>query len=201
MKAARETAGAGPLPARSRFGTWVAPVLVCGWSLFAVACDPSPYIYHEHVLYNFSDEGFLAPGMLQTIGVAPLERQKEDAPGVARSACVKRAARMARRRALRVVLHTRFDLPGGQGPGGQTAQGLEQDYAFPLTERDYIRGEIAFAELLGRGYIALQDLRSARECSIVFRIKGDDLPGEIRSVAVSFRPEGRVRRSRITPVP
>lgn len=150
-------------------------------------CQPSAFVYHENVLYNFSSEGFLAPGMLQTMATLPVEQEAAPSLAAARAVCVKEAAREARRRAVRVMLHTRFDLPGqaGGSPGA-----LESDYPFPLSERDYIRGEIAFDALLERGYIALQDLRLARECTIVFRIKGRDLPDEIRAVPVRFRPEG-----------
>ncbi len=166
-----------------------APLLLL--AALALTCEPSPYIYHEHVVYNFSSEGFLAPDLLQTVGVAPLDREREQAPGSARSACVKNATRAARRRALRVLLHTHFNLPGSREEQAASQAGdLERDYPFPLTERDLIRGEIEFAGLLERGYIALQDLRAARECTIVFRIKGRDLPGEIRSTPVDFEPEG-----------
>ena len=151
-------------------------------------CSPSPYLLNKHAVYNFTDQGFLTPDLLQTRGGASLPRHADIRE--ARRICLERALHRAVRRALCVLLHTHFDI-GVEGSVRPNAVegGFATDYPHPFTERDYIRAEIDFGPILRKGFIALQDLRSAQECTIVFRIMDSDLPGQIRGLKLTFTPE------------
>lgn len=149
-------------------------------------CAPPAYISQKHARYDFQTEGFLSPRILQTIG------RHESDPGQTRQACLEQALDQAVRRAVRVFLHTHFELPpraGGSGLGAAAGSAFERSYPFEFTERDHIRGLLDFDSLLRRSFLALQDSRLSTECTVVLRLEGQDLPAEIRKMAVSFRPE------------
>ncbi|MBL8022360.1 MAG: hypothetical protein JNM27_21970 [Leptospirales bacterium] len=147
-------------------------------------CTPSALIERKYVTYNFRDEGFLSPRMIQTVGkssYAPGELTVE----ASRVHCSQNALSVARDRMLRVFIHTKFNL---KGKGGSGTSGFDRDYPAAMSERELLRAETDFGPLIDRGYIALQDVRAADSCSIVYRLEGEDLSKEIRSVETTFQP-------------
>jgi hypothetical protein len=161
-------------------------------ALFLIACQPSQFLEKRHVTYNFQDEGFLSNHVLQTTGSAQVTETRWGTAGGKRL-CLGAAEQEARRRSLRVMLHTRLEIPAGQAAQGDMAAAtFERDYPYAFSVRDLIRAELDFRVLLDRGFIALQENRKRGECSLVFRIESTgelDLPAEIRQVSLSFEPE------------
>ncbi|MBI3394888.1 MAG: hypothetical protein HY042_03555 [Spirochaetia bacterium] len=152
------------------------------------ACRPSQVVYADRVQYNYKDEGFLSPDVLQTIAKANTGPSLTLEQG--RQECIREAESKAKRRALRVILHTRFMIKARKSGPSLTGSRFEDDYPFSFTERDFIRGELDFEALLGTGYIALQDARESETCTVVYRIEGTDIPALVRMQRVTFRPEG-----------
>lgn len=155
--------------------------------LFAsCSCAPSAFIQKDKVEYNFQDEGFLSPKVLQTVGkmkVTGAEIRSDEY-------CAELALAQAKKKALSAIVHTRFDLPSRKKTFAfQPGSAFADDFPFPLTERDYARAGVDFDELLNTGYIALQDTRQVESCTVVFRIRSEDLPASIRRIQVTFRPE------------
>jgi len=160
--------------------------------LFFVSCAPTESILKENVDFNFKEEGFLDPDTLQTIGEALYPALSEGIE-TQRVLCLKQALDVAKERSLRIMLHTNLNLPARKVTVNATATGTAQkdfdrDYPFPFSKRDLLHAEIDFMPLLDKGYIALQDTRTMEKCTVIFRIKGDDLPGEIRKYKLSFMP-------------
>lgn len=157
--------------------------------IFAAAllgCTPSLLIQKDKVDFNFQDEGFLSPQLLQTVGKAKVAGSEVRADEY----CADLALAQAKRKALTALVHTRFDLPSRKKTVSlQPGSAFPDDYPFPLTERDYARASLDFDELLNTGYIALQDTRQVESCTVVFRIRSEDLPAAVRRVQVTFRPE------------
>lgn len=154
--------------------------------LVSLACTPSAFIQKDRVDYNFQDEGFLSPDMIQTIGKARVRGSEVKADEL----CAASALGQAKRKALSIFLHTKFKLPSRKRTFSlQQGSTFPDDYPFPLTDRDYARAEVDFETLLNTGFIALQDTRQAETCTVVFRIRSDDLPGAVRRIQVTFRPE------------
>ncbi|MCB1324808.1 MAG: hypothetical protein H7A21_11470 [Spirochaetales bacterium] len=151
------------------------------------ACSASHFLVNEHVTYNFSDEGFLSDRMLQTIGTAVVDISVPGLENASRR-CLDDALVRARERALRVMLHTRFGVPGNTGAAGGLSD-FERDFPLEFSERDMIRGWIDFREILDRGFVVLKDNRSRESCLLVYRVQGEDLPAEFRAVPMSFQPE------------
>ena len=150
-------------------------------------CTPSPYLVQKHAVYNFTDEGFLTPHLLQTIGRGSLAEDQDIM--TARRLCLEEALHQAVRHALSVFMHTYFEIEAVQSKLSGSGVSFAADYPSTFTERDYIRAEIDFRPLLKEGFIALQDARSREECTVVFRIRQDDIPHRIRNMKVTFRPE------------
>ena len=173
--------------------------LSCGIILFlGSACAPTPFIAQKHVRYDFTTEGFLSPHMLQTVG------RGEGSERSSREQCLERALESAVRKAVRVMLHTKHEIPPDSGGSLRTGQpggdAFERSYPFQFTQRDYVRGLIDYDSLLRQSYLALQDARSRTDCTVVLRLEGTDLPAKIRSIRLTFMPEGlrgRTDRRRI----
>ncbi|MCE9599723.1 MAG: hypothetical protein K8S54_17320 [Spirochaetia bacterium] len=154
-------------------------------ALFACSCcTPSALIERKYVTYNFREEGFLSPRMIQTIGKSNYANG-ELTVDASRFHCSQNALSMARDRMLRVMIHTKFSLKGQKASG---SSGFDRDYPVAFSGRDLMRAEADFGALLDRGYIALQDVRATDSCSIVYRLEGEDLSAEIKSVETTFQP-------------
>ncbi len=167
----------------NRISVWIVIVFACST---LPGCTPSALIQKDRVDFNFQDEGFLSPKVLQTVGKARVAGSEIRADEY----CADQALAHAKRKALSAIIHTRFDLPSRKKSISlQPGSAFTDDYPFPLTERDYARGLIDFDALIGSGYIALQDTRQAESCTVVFRIRSEDLPAAIRRIQVTFRPE------------
>lgn len=163
----------------------LALLLAALFALFALGrCTPSALIERKYVTYNFRDEGFLSPRMIQTVGKSNYA-SGELTVEAARVHCSQNALYMARDRMLRVFIHTKFNLKGQRATG---TSGFDRDYPAALSERELLRAETDFGPLIDRGYIALQDVRAADSCSIVYRLEGEDLSKEIRSIETTFQP-------------
>lgn len=153
-------------------------------------CSPSKEIYREHVLYNFSEEGFLASNLVQTAGSAPLPESHTGVDGN-RRACIQDALSEAKERMLTIFIHTRFRIPSrGSAIEGGSSERFKSDYPYTFSDTDYLRAEINFLPFLDAGFVALADTRSHKECFVVFRIMQEDLAHKIRSTHVDFEPEG-----------
>lgn len=103
-----------------------------------------------------------------------------------RAHCLARAEEAARKKLLRILVHTRFDL---RANAKGDKDNFDRDYPAALTERDLLRAEVDFGELLSRSFVAVKDTRSLDSCSVVLRLPGEDLPAEVRRIPVTFRPE------------
>ncbi|MDH5655368.1 MAG: hypothetical protein OEZ34_05640 [Spirochaetia bacterium] len=150
---------------------------------FLTVCTPSDVIYKKHVVYNFTTEGFLSPGVLQTIGKAEVTRL-DAGLDAGRTRCLEEALFRAKNRAIRVMFHTNLDISGREG--GFAVSDFDADYPVDFSERDYIRANVDFSEILNTGYIALQDSRSSSRCQIVFRIMDKSLIRKIKKVNLTF---------------
>ena len=169
-----------------RFLPWL-----CSAFVLLVGCNPDPAILRRYALYNFEDEGFLTPDLLQTKARISLPGH----PGKdTDTLCLYRVRRKAERRALQIFLHIYFDLPAKDAASWD----FLTDYPQSFTERDYLRAEVDFRPLLEKGYIALQDRRDQKTCSIVFRIRESNLSLKIRELPLTFRPEIFREKSRQT---
>lgn len=153
-----------------------------------VNCTPPPFLVKKYAIYNFKDEGFLTPDILQTRGSAP-RRPNEYGTVAGKRACLQEALEEAYRHTLTVLLHTHFDIKPQSGGMALSGPGFRSDYPVVFTPRDFILARIDFEPLLKKGFIALQDATSEKECTVVFRIMDPDLPDRIRKMNVTFQPE------------
>lgn len=153
---------------------------------WVAACAPSAAVKNRYVTYNFKDEGYLSPAMIQTLGKSAYA-EGEQTVQASRAHCLARAELAARKRLIRILLHTRFELKSDAK--GAARDSFEKDYPAALSERDLLRAEVDFAEILSRSFIAVQDSRAAETCSVVLRLPGEDLPAEVRAIPVTFALE------------
>lgn len=149
-------------------------------------CQTSGFLLYREVRYNFSSEGFLSPGLLQTIGKSEIEA--EIPTDRARKLCRNDARELAERRMLRVFLHTKFELRPGSGDGSFGESDFERDYPVRFSPVEILEARSDFQALLGKSYIAVEDFRSRKNCLIVLRLAGTDLPSEIRATKSSYSP-------------
>jgi len=157
----------------------IAFILLSHAAVFSAGgCNPSEVIYKEHVVYNFTSEGFLMPDVLQAVGRADVTRL-DAGLDAGRSRCLEEALYNAKNRALRVMLHTNLYIPGG-------GDSFDADYPVNFSEGEYIRANVDFSDILSKGYIALQDSRSSSSCFVVFRIMEKDLIKKIKRVDLTF---------------
>lgn len=152
------------------------------------ACAPSPFLLQKYAVYNFSDQGYLTPDLLQTIGRAKAQ-DHPDGPAAARRLCLETALKQALQNTLSVLMHTHFDIQARTESTTIQRNTFQGDYPFQFTDRDYTRAELDFRPLLKKGFIALQDARTAGNCTIVFRIAEANLPNKVRSMSLTFKPE------------
>lgn len=152
-------------------------------SLF-ISCTPSTVLYNKHVIYNFKDEGFLAPNLLQTVGTAEV-RLLDGGLEAARVHCIEEAFYTAKNKAIRVMLHTRLDIPGSESGSGISGS-FARDYPVEFRQKDYLKAAVDFKDLLDEGFLALQDSRTTQDCSVVYRIIDDQLIRKIKGVELSF---------------
>jgi hypothetical protein len=149
---------------------------------FGAYCAPTEFIYKENVYHNFSEEGFLAADMVQTIGIAGVTRH-EAGLEAARTRCLEDAYLVARDRAVSIMLHTNLEIP----PSSKYGSGdFESDYPFRFNQKELLLGAIDFEPILKEGFIAMQDSRSPTECTVVFRIRREKLADTIRFVTLTF---------------
>jgi hypothetical protein len=171
---------------------WIMP-LACRFRYFqitalllVVSCSPfqaSEVYYKRDALYNFLEEGFLAPDILQTAG-SSIMRSSDGQLHEMRQACLNRAAEMAHDRMVSIMLHTRFHIPGGS----KNEKGdFRQDYPHIFSDREILLGSIDFADLLNRSFLAFQDF-SENGCQVSLRLIESDLSKKIRQRPMSFRP-------------
>lgn len=149
------------------------------------ACAPSIAVKNQYVTYNFKDEGYLSPALIQTLGESGYA-SGEQTVQASRAHCLARAEQAARKKLLRVLVHTRFEL---RANAKGDKDNFDKDYPAALTDRDLLRAEVDFGELLSRSFIAVKDTRSYETCSVVLRLPGEDLPAEVRKIPVTFRLE------------
>ena len=157
-------------------------VVLC---LFAPFCTPSALIEKKYATYNFTEEGFLSPRLIQTIGKSryPVGSYTIDS---SRMRCLENSLEMARERMLRIFVYTRFGLKARKTKDQRT---FDDDYPHALSARTLRRAEADFSVLLDRATIALQDARSQESCIVVYRLAGDSLPEEIKAVQTTFVPD------------
>lgn len=160
--------------------------LLCSVLLFAVSCSPfqpSEIYYKRDALYNFLEEGFLSPDILQAAGSSTM-RAGDGQLHQMRQACLNRAGEMAHDRLVSMMLHTRFGIPGS---AKQEKGDFRQDYPHVFTDREILLGSIDFANLLNRSFVAFQDFNE-NGCQVSVRLLESDLSKKIRQRPMSFRP-------------
>lgn len=164
----------------------LAALFVCGALPPTMNCSasvPSDIYYKRDALYNFLEEGFLSPDILQAAGSSSMRARDGDLHRM-RQACLDRAAEMAHDRLVSIMLHTRFTIPGGTK---QERGDFRQDYPHVFTDREILLGSINFADLLNRSFIAFQDFND-NNCQVSLRLLESDLSKKIRERPMSFRP-------------
>ena len=127
----------------------------------------------------------MSPALIQTRGQSRYA-EAEQTVQASRVHCLGRAETAAKKKLLRVLLHTRFEL---KAQAKSERDSFDRDYPAALTDRDLLRAEVDFSGLLSRSFVAVKDTRSAETCSVVLRLPGVDLPGEVRAVPVTFSLE------------
>ena len=177
-----------PIRPLSIFLAAISLISVAAAATILPGCRPSPYLTRKYAFYNFAREGFLSADIVQTIGQARIRPRGQGGMREARRRCLEDALGHASQRMLSIMMHTYFDIKAGAPRAGMD-ENFASDYPRSFTGRDYIRAGIAFKPLLRKGFIALQDARSRENCTIVFRIIGSDMPAEIRSLKLKFKPE------------
>ena len=169
------------LPVRSLAG-----LILCGALPLAISCSPfqpSGIYYKRDALYNFLEEGFLSPDILQAAGSSTM-RATDGQLQQMRQACLNRAGEMAHDRLVSMMLHTRFGIPGS---ARQEKGDFKQDYPHVFTDREILLGSIDFADLLNRSFVAFQDFNE-NGCQVSVRLLESDLSRKIRQRPMSFRP-------------
>lgn len=154
--------------------------------LLLYACSPfqpSEIYYKRDALYNFLEEGFVAPNILQAAGRSTMRAQDGSLHDI-RQACLNRAREMAHDRLVSIMLHTRFRIPGGSG---NEKGNFKQDYPHVFTDREILLGAIDFADLLQHAFVAFHDF-DENGCLVTLRLLEPDLSQKIRNHPVSFRP-------------
>ncbi len=160
------------LPLQIKAG-WLKLALFC---LMLCQCQPSAFLTKRYVDYNFTQEGFLSPYLLQSIGRASYQSAIRGARAD-KALCLELARRKARRRMLRIMLHIRF-VEASKLEGLRTTASVEKgadalsiDYPFHFQARELAQAEIAFAALLRRAFTALEDSRRRGQCMLVYRLE------------------------------
>lgn len=169
------------LPVRSLAG-----LVLCGTLPLSMNCtplQPSDIYYKRDALYNFLEEGFLSPDILQAAGSSTMRASDGQLQSM-RQACLNRAAEMAHDRLVSMMLHTRFGIPGSTR---QKKGDFRQDYPHIFTDREILLGSIDFADLLNRSFVAFQDFNE-NGCRVSVRLLESDLSKKIRQRPMSFRP-------------
>lgn len=163
-----------------------AALILCGALPLAMSCSPfqpSEIYYKRDALYNFLEEGFLSPDILQAAGSSTM-RATDGQLQQMRQACLNRAGEMAHDRLVSMMLHTRFGVPGS---AKQEKGDFKQDYPHVFTDREILLGSIDFADLLNRSFVAFQDFNE-NGCQVSVRLLESDLSKKIRQRPMSFRP-------------
>lgn len=160
----------------------ISVMLLIAALITVISCTPSDVVFKKYAEHDFQTEGFLTRNILQTIGRAAMpEGQLSHIE--ARKQCLEKAYLEAEKKMLNVFLHTKLDIPSA------AQSGFERDYPHPFTDRDLIRAYADFYPLLENAFIALQDTRSYRECTLVLRIRSENIPRHIRNIEMTFEPE------------
>ena len=173
-------------------GALIALLLVLG------TCRQSEFLRKRYVDFNFNDEGFLSPSLLQTIGHASYQSARRGSRNDERL-CLELAQRKARKRLLKVVLHLYFNISSQDSfdkqkkEASKTKHSFSRDYPAAFSNEELLRAELAFSGFLQRAFIALQDSRDPKQCMVVYRIKGKNLPQEIRQTKVKFKLRPKIR--------
>ena len=160
--------------------------LLCSVLLLGVGCSPfqpSQIYYKRDALYNFLEEGYLSPDILQAAGSSTMQAGDGQLQQM-RQACLNRAGEMAHDRLVSIMLHTRFGIPGS---AKQEKGDFKQDYPHVFTDREILLGSIDFADLLNRSFVAFQDFNE-NGCQVSVRLLESDLSKKIRQRPMSFRP-------------
>ena len=160
--------------------------------VFFGTCRQSEFLRKRYVDFNFIDEGFVSPSLLQTLGRASYKSEKGGSDKD-EALCLKLAQRKARKRLLRVILHTHFrissrnsfDKERGKPVREKTA--FEKDYPFSFSDDELLQAELAFQPFLQRAFIALQDSRDPKQCMVLYRVTGENLPEEIQQMKPAFK--------------
>lgn len=157
---------------------------------FLFNCKQSEFLSKRYSYFNFIDEGFLSPSLLQTIGSAKFYSEKWISTKN-KQMCLDLAQRDARRRLLRIILHLYLRIPSKISsrisPRISTKNisnnktraiqlskdDLSSSYPVHFTNTNIVRAELAFREFIGRGFIVLADSREVKKCRVVYRVKGD----------------------------
>ena len=172
----------------------------CGL-VFLGACRQSEFLRKRYVDFNFSDEGFLSPSLLQTIAYASYQSARRGSRNDERL-CLELAQREARKRLLRVILHLyfdisskdRFDRQRGEAPMiGRAEHSFDRDYPAFFSNDDLLRAELAFSPFLQRAFVALQDSRNPGQCMVVCRMQVKNLAQEIRKAKINFKLRSTAR--------
>ena len=163
--------------------------------LACVHCNqPTPFLTKRYVDYNFSEEGFLKHSVLQTIGRAEYQSSKRGNRSD-RRICLQLAEEIARRRMLQIFLHLRFQKNAirAHDKHFRTKESrtkvIKKDYPILFSESDLLQAELAFASILKRASVVLQDSRERNTCMLVYRLHGTNLGQEIRRQVMPFQPE------------
>lgn len=157
-------------------------------AITALGCTPSGVYYKRYALYNFEDEGFLASDLVQTIGTSEMPRLDT---GIIqkRRQCLNAALDNARDRMISIFLHTHQDIDGSGVPVDASMNPYSSDYPVVFSARDIMLGTVTFRNLLDSAFIALQDSRSQKSCTIVLRIIDEDISTKIRAVDLEYELE------------
>lgn len=164
---------------------------LCGFA-FLWTCRQSQFLRKRYIDFNFRDEGFLSPSLLQTLAYASYQSGKVGSRNDERM-CLELAQRKARKRLLRVILHLYFNIDSKSrlnkkmGEQSVTKHSFNTDYPFSFSADEFLRAELAFNPILRKAFIALQDSRDPKRCMIVYRVKAKDLSQEIQNLKVNFK--------------
>ncbi len=154
-----------------------------------IFCQPSKFLQKRYADFNFTDEGFLTPHLLQTVGRVNYQSTLQNIRNDKRL-CLELAQREARDRLLRIMLHIKLDLHDNYKVNQIEAQSkLAVDYPFIFQKSDLLQAELDFASLLNQAFIAIQDSRNSKECMVIYRIQEKQLVQKIRELSLTFYPK------------
>lgn len=164
-------------------------VLISAFNLFSInSCTPSEVYYKRYALYNFDDEGFLAADLVQTIGKSKMP-QIEAGLIQRRRLCLNSALDEARDRMVSIFLHTNQDIRASPLATNADENSYITDYPVQFSRRDIMLGTATFRQLLDTAFIALQDSRSEKSCTIVLRIIDDKIIDKINQYRLAYELE------------